>query len=65
MEKNRIEMLTIKEAAKFTGLPDYTIRQWVITGKLQHVKAGKVYLINKAILLAFLGQPIVDGNNTA
>jgi excisionase family DNA binding protein len=48
-------MLTIKEAAKLVNLSEHCIRKWVVSGKLVHVKAGRKYLINQSVLLAFIG----------
>jgi len=49
-------MLTIKEcAALVNGLSEYRVRQMCITGELQHIKAGKKYLINQDVFFAALG----------
>ena len=51
-----ITMLTIKEAAALVdGLTEYRVREMCRSGELPCLKAGKKYLINKAILIKFLG----------
>ena len=57
MLQPKIKMIKINDAAELTGQPPSRIRQWCVNGTLSHVKAGKVYLINEAVLLEFLGQP--------
>jgi excisionase family DNA binding protein len=46
--------LTIKEAANEFCLPQYTIRQWLLSGQLPHVKAGKRYLLTRTNIERFL-----------
>ena len=57
-EPKKVEMLTIKECAEFTGLSANTVRLLVTQGKIPHIRAGLgkrgKYLINKADLLACL-----------
>ena len=54
--EKRMVMLTIKEAAALVdGLTEYRVRQLCRSGELPCIKAGKKYLINKAILIKFLG----------
>lgn len=54
--ENKIEMLTIKEAAALVhGLTEYRVRELCRSGELPCFKAGKKYLINKAVLIRFLG----------
>ena len=49
-------MLTIKEAAALVdGLTEYRVRQLCKSGVLPCIKAGKKYLINKDVLIRFLG----------
>ena len=51
-----ITMLTIKEAAALVdGLTEYRVRQMCRSGELPCIKAGKKDLINKDILIRFLG----------
>lgn len=58
-EKNnetKITMLTIKEAAALVdGLTEYRVRELCRSGELPTVKAGKKYLINRDVLIRFLG----------
>ena len=52
----KIVMLTIKEAAALVdGLTEYRVRQLCRSGELPCIKAGKKYLINKEVLIRFLG----------
>ena len=54
--KTKITMLTIKEAAALVdGLTEYRIRQLCRSGELPCIKAGKKYLINKDVLIRYLG----------
>jgi len=54
--ENRMVMLTIKEAAALVdGLTEYRVRQLCRSGELPCIKAGKKYLINKDVLIRFLG----------
>ena len=51
-----IKMLTIKEAAALVdGLTEYRVRQLCRSGELPCIKAGKKYLINKNVLIRYLG----------
>ncbi len=53
--KNKITMLTIKEAAAMVeGLTEYRVRQMCVNKQIPCIMAGKKYLINKDILLDFL-----------
>ena len=53
---NRPVMLTIKEASEYViGLSEYQIRKLCKSGKLPCITAGKRYLINRDVLLKFLG----------
>ncbi len=47
-------MLTLKQAAKATGLAHHYIRQLCIQGRITHVRAGKKYLVNLERLIEFL-----------
>ena len=52
----KIVMLTIKEAAALVdGLTEYRVRQLCRSGELPCIKAGKKFLINKDVLITFLG----------
>ena len=54
--ENKITMLTIKEAAALVdGLTEFRVRQLCRSGELPCIKAGKKYLINKDVLIRFLG----------
>ena len=54
--EGRIVMLTIKEAAALVdGLTEYRVRQLCRSGELPCIKAGKKYLINKDVLIRYLG----------
>ncbi|MBR1382746.1 MAG: helix-turn-helix domain-containing protein [Ruminococcus sp.] len=54
--ENRMIMLTIKEAAALVdGLTEFRVRQLCRSGELPCIKAGKKYLINRDILIRFLG----------
>ena len=59
-EPEKVEMLTIKECAKFSGLSANTIRQLVKQEKLPHIRAGLgkqgKYLISKYDLIKLLHQ---------
>ena len=51
-----ITMLTIKEAAALVdGLTEYRVRKMCRSGELPCIKAGKKFLINKEVLIRFLG----------
>ena len=53
--KERIVMLTIKEAAALVdGLTEYRVRQMCIHNQIPHIMAGKKYLINKEQFLRYL-----------
>lgn len=54
-------MLTIKEAAKRSGLAQHYLRQLCISGKIVFVRAGNKYLINYDLLIAYLN----NGDNSA
>ena len=52
----KIVMLTIKEAAALVdGLTEYRVREMCRSGELPCIKAGKKCLINKEVLIRFLG----------
>lgn len=47
-------MITIKQAAQETGLPDYFLRKLCITNQVKAIKSGKKYYINEDNLHNFL-----------
>ena len=47
-------MITIKKAARETGLPDYLLRKLCITNRIKAIKSGKKYYINEISLHDFL-----------
>lgn len=47
-------MITIKQAAIETGLPDYFLRKLCITRQVEAIKSGKKYYINENSLHNFL-----------
>lgn len=51
------KMVTIKEAAKATGLAEYHIRQLCINNEITAVKTGKKYLINLDRFVDYLNTP--------
>lgn len=54
-KENRIEMLTIKEAAALVhGLTEYRVRQMCLNDQIPHIMAGRKYLINKEMFLRYL-----------
>ena len=54
--ETKVVMLTIKEAAALVdGLTEYRVRELCRAGVLPTVKAGKKYLINRDVLIRFLG----------
>lgn len=54
--ETKVVMLTIKEAAALVdGLTEYRVRELCRSGKLPCIKAGKKYLINRDVLIRFLG----------
>ena len=48
------QMKTIKEIAEIAHLPQYFIRQLVLSGKIPYVMAGRKYLINLDKFINFL-----------
>ena len=47
-------MLTIKEAAKYAGVPVHALRVWIKDGDVYAVKSGSRYYVNLASLMRFL-----------
>lgn len=55
---------TIDQLAAETGVSAYTIRSWLKSGELKHLKSGKKYLINYDVFLAFLGSDVPEETKT-
>ncbi|MBQ6632898.1 MAG: helix-turn-helix domain-containing protein [Ruminococcus sp.] len=54
--ETKVVILTIKEAAALVdGLTEYRVREMCRAGVLPCIKAGKKYLINRDVLIRFLG----------
>lgn len=52
---NLPDMRGIRETAERSGLPEHLVRQWVITGKVVAVRAGRgKYYVNQQSLIDFL-----------
>lgn len=49
-------MITIKEAALETGLPDYFLRKLCITKRIKAIKSGRKYYLNINSLHDFLSE---------
>jgi excisionase family DNA binding protein len=49
-------MLRVKQAAEFTGLSERIIRKMCRDGILLNLKVGRIYLINKSVLLETIGE---------
>lgn len=43
-----------------TPIKEYTIRQWILSGQLPAVKAGKKYLINRMLFEEFLYGEVIN-----
>lgn len=54
-------MLTIKEAAKETGLAEYHIRRLCKTGEIVAVKTGRKFLVNITKLCEYLNTTHAGG----
>ena len=58
MEEIKVpKMLSIRETAKATGLPEYFLRELVANNEICFVKAGRKYLINIDKLIEYLNTP--------
>ena len=56
---------TIDQLAAETAISEYTIRNWIKTGQLKHLKSGRKYFINYDVFMAFLeGQEVVPDETT-
>ena len=54
--ETKVVIITIKEAAALVdGLTEYRVRELCQSGELPCIKAGKKYLINRDVLIRFLG----------
>lgn len=52
-----VKMVTIKEAARETGLTYCCLRRWILSGEFTYfIKSGNRYLINLDRLIEFLNQ---------
>ena len=49
-------MLTIREAARETGLSYDCLRKLCLQGKLVHIKAGAKFLLNECKLIEYLNK---------
>jgi len=51
------KMLTLREAAKETGLTYNCLRRWILSGEFQYyLKSGNRYLVNMDRLAEFLNK---------
>lgn len=56
LEDNVPEMITIKEAARRTGVSYDCIRKLCLQKKIVHIKAGSKYLINFGMFCKYLNE---------
>ena len=57
MENRKLpHMITSKEAALETGLPDYFLRKLCITKRIKAIKSGRKYYLNINSLHDFLSE---------
>ena len=54
------ELLGVKEAAKYLGIPEGTIRYWCFTRKLRHYKLGKRLKFDRVELDKFIESNLVE-----
>lgn len=54
METSRPRVITIKESTEKYDLKAYTVRQWVKSGMLPAIYAGRKIFISEQILINFL-----------
>lgn len=45
---------TIDQLSEETSISAYTIRRWVRSGILKHIRSGRKYLINYDVFMTFL-----------
>lgn len=53
--------LSIKDAARATGISEYSIRQGCINGIIPHLNTGKAYKINMPLFMEQLNQLSREG----
>lgn len=53
-----LSMITIRQVAQETGLPDYLLRKLCITKQVKSIKNGKKYYLNTDSLHDFLVEEI-------
>lgn len=53
-------MMSIKEAAQKTNLPEYTIRKLVTDKKVPAINTGKKYYVNLEKFIEFLNMGEID-----
>ena len=56
LEDNVPEMITIKEAARRTGVSYDCIRKLCLQKKIVHIKAGSKYLVNFGMFCKYLNE---------
>lgn len=45
---------TVDQLSAETNISAYTIRRWVKSGELKHIRSGRKYLINYDVFMSFL-----------
>ncbi len=55
---------TIDQLAKETNISAYTIRKWVKSGELKHIRSGIKYLINYDVFMSFLNGTETESGET-
>lgn len=56
-EQSKPRMLSINDIVKEYGFAEYTVRAWIISNKLHHVRAGRgggKYFVSEQNLIRFL-----------
>lgn len=53
-QNNPAELHSIESAAKFLGVSHWTIRSWIVKGRLTRVKIGRLTRVREAELLAMI-----------
>ena len=59
-ERRKPHICTIDQLSKETGISAYTIRRWVKSGKVKHLRSGIKYLINYDTFVDFLESKEAD-----
>ena len=54
MEENRIEMLTLREASKRTGLSYDRLRKMCLADEIIYIRSGAKFLVNYTKLVEYL-----------